>query len=82
MKIETFVVDFPDAQTAKIYTDRWVHSASLMGIVYQHAITPYGEGKFHYKAAFDGPPEDVERFMSFINESLELLDRSELKNEN
>jgi hypothetical protein len=79
---ETFIVDFPDAMTAKIYTDRWVHSASLLGIVYQHSITPYGEGKFHYRAAMDGNVHDVERFMSFINESLALLDNSELKNEN
>ena len=82
MRVETFTIDFNDVYVAKIYTDRWLQTANLMGIVYQHAIFPYGEGKYHYRVAFDGQPEDVERFMSFINESLELLDKSELKNEN
>ena len=82
MKAESFIIDFTDAQVAKIYSDRWVNTATLMGIMYQHVAVPFGEGKYHYRAAFDGHEDDVKRFMSFINESISLLDKSEIVHEN
>jgi len=73
MASEQFMVDFPDIQVAKIYTERWLHTATLLGVTYNHAITPFGDGQFHYRVMMNGQSEDVERFIEFINQSLECL---------
>ena len=70
---ELFAVDFPDAETAKILADRWLYTANLLGILYQHTVIPFGEGKYHYKASLAGPPEDMEQFLQFVDSSLGLL---------
>lgn len=74
---ELFVVDFPDAITAKILADRWLHTANLLGISYHHTAIPFGDGKYHYEANAVGNPEDLAKLSEFIEESLYFVgDRS------
>ena len=70
---ELFAVDFSDAETVRILADRWLYTANLLGIVYQHTVIPFGEGKYHYKASLAGSQEDMEQFLQFVDSSLGLL---------
>lgn len=75
------MVDFPDASVAKIFADRWMNTARLIGVAYFHDIFMFGDGKYHYRVGVEGNEADVNRLMEFINESLSYLDNSELKYE-
>ena len=75
LSVEAFTIDLPDALTTKILSERWLQTAGLLGLAYNHAAVAYGEGKFQYRAVVEGETEDVARLVKLVDESLDLIDR-------
>jgi hypothetical protein len=73
-----FYFDVEDVQAAGIYCQKFAQTSLILGVECKLMAIKYGEDdKAHIKLSLDGPPEDVDMFLEFIEESLKLGEKGD-----
>lgn len=72
MAEKVIILDFPDAQTAQIYAQRYFCTAKILGLEYAFESYRYGLDRFYFKAAISGDPKDLKSFLRFVEETLQF----------
>lgn len=64
--------DFENTRIAKIYCDRFVRTARILNIGCHIVTVLLGIEKVHARFEISGNPQDVEIFINFVEEALNL----------
>lgn len=80
MENVTIYLDFDDVLTYQIFHNRYLATSSIMGIGCNIHAVPFGESpKVHARMTLNGSPEDISRFLEFVEETIGLLENEEGK---